>query len=454
LPLLPRVLTNLWERKDAVSAPVSARPTWADSLSRAPAYGLFLSPAEITPHHAWLLYENVATLAKVVDLIADQVAGLHPIVTHNEQAVNDDGTIATFFDNPGYNRDRRRLIKELAVQMLVTGTTYLCVNGNPRFTPVSLDVFKTGFVNPTLEPDMWPGQYIYAEGSRSERFDRIAGRDFRWIGTSGFSELIPIYDIDGNRRGIGLSRLSAIKKDVELRISGTQHNTNMMQNGARPSGALVFKDRLNTEQKQDVGSHLQHTIVGAGNAGRVMLFSGGEAEFIQMSQTAKDMDWTNLVKSVEDAIVSRYNVPVTLFNAEAQTDNNYETAWMQFYDNAVLPTFNIVWGSIARMLSQRVGIELKIKHDTLTNNTLARQAASRAVQLRTIGLVTTNEARSLVGYEPVMGGDALLAPAGEVPIGEDYFTSADAQGRPLRNPPEPARISQGARSEGKRVLLQ
>jgi HK97 family phage portal protein len=422
------------QRKDAVSEPVNAA-----SQAFHPGYGLFLVQNEITPHNAWLLYENVATLAKVIDLLADQVAGLEPLFTIDKQPVNDNGSLAKFMNNPGFNRDRRRLIKELAVQMLTSGTAYLTVYGNARYSPVSLDVLKSFHVTPVQGPDMWPDQYIYAEGSRSNLFNRVDGRDYRWVNGNEMSEIIPIYDIDGNRRGIGLSRLSAVKRDVELRLAGTNHNKAMLDNGARPSGALVFKQRLNEVQTKDVGAQIKHTIVGAGNAGRVMMFSGGEAEFIAMSQTAKDMDWANLVQLVDDAIVARYNVPTTLFNVSAQTDNNYETAWHQFYDNAVLPTFNIVWGGIARMFSDRLQVPLEIRHDTLTNNTLARQATARAKELRVVGLITTNEARSLVGYEPVIGGDALMSPGGEVPLGEDYFTDADAEGRPLRSQPDPVR---------------
>lgn len=448
-----------FQRKDAVSAPINAS---ANAFN--PVYGLFLAQQELTASHAWLLYENVSPFAKVVDLIADQVAGLDPLVTVDDQPADPTGAVAAFMERPGFNRDRRRFIKELTVQLLVTGTSFLGVYGNVKYTPSALDVLKTFYVTPIQGYDMWPMEYWYTEGTLSNRYYRDGGRDFRWISQDGLSEIIPIMDMDGSRRGIGLSRLSAIKLDVELRLSGAEHNMAMMKNGARPSGALVFKDRMTPEQKADVGAQIKHTVVGAGNAGKVMLFTGGEAEFIAMSQTAKDMDWTNLVKAVENAIVARYNVPTTIYDSVAQTDNNYETAWHQFYDNAVLPTFNIVWSQIGRMLSDRMSIvanrdiNLKIKHDTLTNNTLARQAASRAVQLRTAGLITTNESRSLIGYEPVLGGDALLAPAGEVPIGEDYFTSSDAEGNPLKNPPEPAELTDDRRGRSAdkslKVVLQ
>jgi HK97 family phage portal protein len=439
-----------FQSKEAVAEPfaVQAIPS---------VYSIFLSPNEITPHTAWQLYENVATAAKVIDQIADQVADLDPLFTIKGQEIDDNGALLEFMDAPGFNRDRRRLIKELTVQLLATGTCYLGIYGNVKYTPNALDVLKSFTISPVAGLDMMPVSYIYAEGSNSNHFSRTGNIDFRWFDRSGMAEIVPIMDMEGRRRGIGLSRMNAIKKDVELRLQGTEHNLNMMRNGARPSGALVFKERLNEAQAAAVQADIKGTMVGAGNAGKVMLFSGGEAEFLQMSQTAKDMDWANLVKVVEQAIIARYNIPITLYETSAQTDNNYETAWMQFYDNAVLPTFKIVWGGIARSLSQRIGVKLEVKHNTLTNNTLARQASARARELRGAGLVTTNEARALVGYEDVVGGDVLLASAGEVPIGEDYFTdNEDAIGRPLRKPQEPRRIEKDKEkdSDRKAVMIQ
>lgn len=439
---------SFFSRKDAVSAPVSA-PEQAFN----PYYGIFASTAEVTPYYSWLLYKNVSTFAKVVDLIADQVAGLDPLFKVGDKPIVPDTPLRSFFDYPGFNRDRRKLIKELTVQFLVCGTAYPCVYGNINFDPVALDVLKAIHVTPVVAQDMWPGTYIYAEGTRSDQFYKMGGHDFRWVSNSQMSEIWPIYDMDGEKRGVGLSRLSAIKNEVELKLSGNEHNKNMLDNGARPSGALVFKDRITKEQRDNVQSKMKAELQGAPNAGRIMIFSGGEAEFLQLSQNAKDMDWANLVKMVDDAIVARYNVPITLFNVGAQTNNNYETAWNQFYDNAILPTFSIVWGGLARMLSARAQADIRVEHNTLTNNTLARQAAARAKELRTVGLITTNEARALVGYEPVLGGDALLAPAGEIPVGEDYFTETGAGGKPLSDPDEPRKLTDDRSSREKRVAL-
>lgn len=383
-------------------------------------YGLFLSPLEITPRESWLLYNNVATFAKTVDLVADNVASLVPLFEIDGVQVEDDHPLHKFFKRPGFNRTRTRLIKELSTQHLVTGNGYLSVVGNPNYDPIALDVCKSIFVTNMQGPDMWPASFLYAEGTRHNFFTKEGQRDFRWL--DQMNELVPIYAMDGYRRGVGVSKLNSIKADVELRLSGTEHNASMMQNGARPSGALSFKNSLTPEQVESVKSDLRSMSSGAPNAGKTMLFHGGESSFMEFSKSPKDMDWANLQKISDEAIIARYGVPITLYSTDAQTDNNYETAWNMFYDQAVLPEFNTIWSAIANNLSVRTGVEITVRHNTQTNNVLHKQSVGLATQLKGSNLVSTNEARLIIGKEPVIGGDVMYDSAANVPVGEDYFT--------------------------------
>jgi hypothetical protein len=80
---------------------------------------------------------------------------------------------------------------------------------------------------------------------------------------------------------------------------------------------------------------------------------------------------------------------------------------------------------MAAMFSLRLGVEIEIAHDTLSNPILARQASSRARELHGAQLISKNEARDIIGFEPVLGGDTILGPMGMVPIAEDMFTTVD-----------------------------
>lgn len=407
--------------KSAVASPVSA-------MGAAGPYGIFMQPSEITPMQAWLLYKNCAPFAKIVDLIADNVASLMPVVKLGDQ-VAPDHPILHFMSKPGFRRNRRRFIKEVAVQYLVTGTAYVHVYGNPGLPPVALDVLKSKHMTHFSGPDSWPESFTYSEMSRSVNFERddvTDPRDPRYIDTTSMlAELVPIYDLDGDTRGIGLSRLNAIRAEVELRIRGVEHNTNVLTRGARLSGVLAFKEGIDEDQKAAVQADVRAFMSGSANGGAVYVTSGGEAEFIPMSQNAKDMDFIKLMQQVEDAIVARYNIPITLFRTEAQTDNNYETAWNVLYDQAVLPCFEVIYDALAAMFSQRLGVDVAIEHDRLSNPILARQATARATELHAAQLISKNEARDIIGMEPVLGGDTILGPMGMVPIAEDMFTTVD-----------------------------
>lgn len=421
-----------FERKAAPSAPVPSSPAasvsdpFATWIAASP-YAMFLDPQEITPMVAWRMYKNIAPLAKVVDLVADEVSRLKPLVKVGGQPVDGHPAIDDLA-RPGFSRTRARFIKELAVQALVTGQGNLHVIGNPRVLPLAFDVLKSNFVTSVQAPDMWPGRWIYSEGTRHIDFDRDQNpRDFRFVDTQGVSELVPIYDMDGDRRGVGLSRLNAIKADVEVRLKGLQHNASLLDNGARIGGILNYKDGLSEDQAASVRSQITSLLSGASNAGKIMVTSGSESDFNALTQSAKDMDFNNLIRIVEDSIVARYNVPITLFRPEAQTNNNYETAWYIFYEMAVLPAFELIYAAIAQVYNNRLppNEQIEIVHDALTNGVLAKQAAARARELFGAHILSRNEARATIGYEPVLGGDTIYGPMGEVPQGEDFFTATD-----------------------------
>lgn len=435
------------EEKAAVPDPANAVQL------HTPYSALFQSSGELTAYQCWQLYKSVAPFAKIVDLIADAVSNLHPIVYVDGEPV-DGHPVANFLNRPGFNRTRQRFLKEAVVQLEVTGTFYLHAYGNVEYAPVALDVLKSQFVSHAPGHDMWPLTYLYAEGTRTANFTRDQNpRDFRWFDDPGLSEIIPIYDMDGDRRGVGLPRLQAIRNDVELRLKGIVHNSSMIDNGARLSGILTFDGDLNPEQERAVQAMFEHRATGAHNAGRVMVASGGKTDFKPLQQSMRDMDFTKLIEMVEDSIAARYNVPVTLFRTNAQTNNNYETAWNILYDQAVLPTFNCLMTSIGNMFSNRLGQQIDIRHDALTAPILARQSVARAKDLFSSNLVTRNEARSIVGYEPVLGGDVILGPMGLVPQGEDLFTGIDddaaTESERTTRKPKPSKSPETSREEAR-----
>lgn len=445
------------EAKAAVPAPISSAASPGSMFA-----AQFYTAQEISPYNAYQLYMSVAPLTKVIDLIADQVAALEPQIKVGGE-ITKDTPLAALLKAPGRNRDRRSMVRELVVQLLVTGTAYPVAYGNRDIGDIfMIDVVKSQFVKPIQSSfDMWPDNYWYTQGARSQTFYRDPSnpRDFSWFDTTGLAQIYPIYEQDGQYPGVGLSRLNSIKADVELRMKGIVHNASVLNNGARFSGVASYKGELTPDQVAEATAQFNSLGAGAQNAGKILVTQGGELDFTQLSQNMKDMDFSNLLKHVEDAIASAYRVPVTLFRTEAQTNNNYATAWETFYWHAVLPVYETVYGGLARMFSARAGVEIEITHDALTSPVLARAASQRARELYNSHLISRNEAREMIGFEPVLGGDTIYGSIGDVPQAEDYFTnhgindpSADNsreayhEARPETNPANQAGAEESARA--------
>jgi HK97 family phage portal protein len=413
---MPSILSRIRDAlsfKAAEPAPISARSV---------PYMRFLSTIgrEIHPRDAWGLYKSVGVLAKTIDLIADNVANLKPIVSIDGE-IYEEHEILELLDRPGYSRTRRGLIKELAIQYLVTGTACPHMIGNTNYLPAVIDIFKTADLSIIEDNDGFPRSLFVAEPRRTFLFERQQGRDLTYLSGS-FSQVVPIYDQQGDTRGMGLSRIQAIRDEIELKLTGTIHNRSMMDQGARPSGMLSFKGRLSDDQLARVQSDIVSSS-GPQGAGKVLVSDGGDIDFKPFMMTMRDMDWTNLIKVVDQSITDRFSVPITLFTADAQTYNNYTEAWRALYDQAVLPCFNVIYAGLAQAFSARLGVKVELIHDAMSNQILADQAADRSIKLLVAQIITVNEAREMIGMEPIAGGDEIFAPPGLVPQYQDLFDS-------------------------------
>ena len=95
----------------------------------------------------------------------------------------------------------------------------------------------------------------------------------------------------------------------------------------------------------------------------------------------------------------------------------------------------------------------------------AKAASERALRLYSGHLISRNEAREIVGFEPVLGGDTIYGSVGDVAQAEDYFTNhgindpaarhgdnsvqAYHEARPEADPANQARAEEAALAEGR-----
>lgn len=255
----------------------------------------------------------------------------------------------------------------------------------------------------------FPREYVYKVGGREVRFPvepdlSSAVRHLRM-----FNPLDDWY---------GMSPIEAGAYAID------QHNLSMtwmqalLQNSARPSGALVVtgdKD-LSDDQFNRLKAQMESQYQGAQNGGRPLLLEGG-LDWRQMGLSPADMGIIETKYSSARDVCLALGVPPQLLGIPGDnTYSNYQEARLAFWEDTVMPLLDMIGEDWNAWLGEPQGVYLKPDLDQIPaiadkRNTLW-EMADRATDL------TINERRAMKGYEPIPGGDVLLVGLGQVPLSD------------------------------------
>jgi HK97 family phage portal protein len=234
----------------------------------------------------------------------------------------------------------------------------------------------------------------------------------------------------------GCSPLSAAAVEVDQFNMASKHNVNLLSNGARPSGAIVFKPKddqgfavnLSETQRQQLLTDLQNRFSGVGNAGRPMLLEG-DFDWKEMGLSPKDMDFLNLKHMSATDIAMCFGVPSQLVGVpDAQTYSNVAEARLALYEETIIPHLSKVASDLNEWLVPMFDDRLELRFDVDSIPALSERRkkiyenVSSAVRE---GIMTRNEARERIGLEPIDGADGLYISANLFPIGDDAVPVPD-----------------------------
>lgn len=236
----------------------------------------------------------------------------------------------------------------------------------------------------------------------------------------------------------GQSPLMAAAVAGDTHNAGMRWNYSLLKNSARPSGLVRFKGTYPSgEIIQRMREYFKARMSGPDNAGEIPMLAE-DAEWVALSQTARDMDFLNTLKETAKYIASAFGVPLPLIDNDASTFNNLEQAKERLYTDTVIPVLNELLSALNNWLLPRYGegLELRIDMDAIPAlEGLRERMFNRAVLAYDKGILTIEEARELMGYQPEpdgalkpMAGGLLDLPPDDVKAlvyGADFETKAD-----------------------------
>ena len=243
---------------------------------------------------------------------------------------------------------------------------------------------------------------------------KVGGREKRWScdPANGRSPVLHLRSFNPVGDWYGLPPAEAAAYGIDQHNEGGKWNTALMQNGARPSGAIVYEPgnghgNLDDVQFARVKSEIEEQYQGARNAGRPMLLEGG-LKWQEMSLSPRDMDFLASKHSAARDIALAFGVPPQLLGIPGDnTYSNYQEARLAFWEQTVVPLMGHLRDELNAWLVPMFGEGLTLDIDLDEIPALAPRRAMRWRMLsRAVrdGVLSPEEARESVGLSSRSSG--------------------------------------------------
>lgn len=243
-----------------------------------------------------------------------------------------------------------------------------------------------------------PQGYRYTVNNKS--------KDYPVHSITGESAVLHIKNFHPLNDWYGLSPVEAAAYSIDQHNHSAAWNQALLQNGARPSGALVVKlsdqssGHLSEEQYSRIKTQIDEQFSGAANAGRPLLLEGG-LDWKEMSLTPKDMDFIECKHSAARDIALAFGVPPQMLGIPGDnTYSNLQEARLSLWEQTILPLVDSTLDALNEWLAPKFGGSIELVSSTENISALAVRNQAIWERLEKASFLTEDEKRAAVGYGP------------------------------------------------------
>lgn len=326
-----------------------------------------------------------------VKLIAEAAAAL-PLVLQDRGQRYEAHPLLALMRRPNAAQGRAELMEALYGQLLLSGDAYVeAVQGEGQL-PLELHVLRSDRVRVVPGADGWPVAFDYAVGGRKHRFD-VSGP---------VPPVVHIRSFHPQDDHYGFAPMQAAATAVDVHNSASRWSKSLLDNAARPSGALVWtggdgQGAMADDQFRRLSDEIEANYQGARNAGRPMVLEGG-LDWKPMGFSPSDMEFHKTKEAAAREIALAFGVPPMLLGLPGDaTYANYQEANRAFYRLTVLPLATRVAAALADWLGRFTGEELELKPDLDQVPALAAERDAQWARVTAAEFLTDAEKRRLLG---------------------------------------------------------
>ncbi|SFT44767.1 phage portal protein [Sedimentitalea nanhaiensis] len=335
-----------------------------------------------------------------VKLIAEAAAAL-PLVLQDRCQRFETHPVLALIMQPNAAQGRAELMEALFGQLLLSGNAYVEAVAGEDGVPLELHVLRSDRMKVVPGADGWPIAYDYSVGAKKHRFNA----------TTAVSPICHIKSFHPQDDHYGFSPMQAAAMAVDVHNSASRWSKALLDNAARPSGALIFNSSdghgaMADDQYRRLSEEIEANYQGARNAGRPMVLEGG-LDWKPMGFSPSDMEFQKTKESAAREIALAFGVPPMLIGIQGDaTYANYQEANRAFYRLTVLPLATRVASALGDWLSQFSGDELELKPDLDQVPALSAERDAQWSRVSGADFLTTAEKRALLGLPAVPEGGA------------------------------------------------
>ncbi|MGR6330436.1 phage portal protein [Sphingomonas sp. XXL09] len=288
------------------------------------------------------------------------------------------------------------VLEAAAAQLLLHGNAFIQVLRDGEGGAAALYPLRPERVAVEVDAAGWPAAYRYRVGDRASRLAADGPRP-DVVHVRSFNPLDDHY---------GMGCLAAASPGIAIHNAAARWNKALLDNAARPSGALVYEPgdggALAPDQFDRLKAEMDAGFAGAANAGRPMLLEGG-LRWQALSLSPTDMDFVALKAAAARDIALAFGVPPMLLGLPGDsTHANYREANRAVWRMTVLPLAGALLGGIARGLAGWFPDgELRVDLDRVP--ALAEDRQKLWASVKGADFLSADEKRALLGLDPQAG---------------------------------------------------
>lgn len=390
-------LNNAWNK---LNQPI-ALPSWAGKSKAMP---LMPDTNHEQNHEAdgaatvnlYNSYETFEVVNRGVNLIADSCSaipidvgttypGYIPTSFARKLSKNKLHNLLNIAPNP--DQDRIEFFTGLLTDLLLTGNSFIYFDGNYLYRLPAL------YIKVVAGQKNLVSHYLYTPNGVDIRFEP--------------EEVIRVKEASATNPYIGTSRLTSALQSLDIISKMNTYQRDYFKNSTVLGVVLLSKNILGNTTK----ARLKKTLAdySPSNGAKNAIVLDGDVQLQNISQqTNKDLDYDTSLKTRENRVLEALGVPPILLDTGQNT--SIAPNLKLFYITTVLP----IMGKYVSAFERYFGMDLKLAlADVPAMMPEARDRASSLQALVNTGIITRNEARNELRYEPVDDdiADKLILPA-------------------------------------------